>query len=60
MSEYTDEFLGDWLYWRPMLEGGLYNLGSDVDMDDVIRANLWLDMKARIAKAVTPKPKGTT
>lgn len=56
MGEYTDEFLNDFLFWRPLLEG-VYSLDSDVDMDDVVRANLWLDMKERISAALTPKQK---
>ena len=56
LGEYTELFLNDFLYWRPILEG-VYTLADQVDMDDVVKANLWLDLKGRITKALTPKPK---
>lgn len=60
LAEYTDEFLHDWYYWRPMLEPNvnLYTLSDEVDMDDVVRANLWIDLKNKIAKVSMPSPGG--
>lgn len=54
LSEYTDEFLNEWLYWRPVLEGVL-KVGVSVDIDDLVKMNLWLDLKNRITNVFTPK-----